>query len=225
MASGMTGVAELTDDLIAAAADGVTGARERVLALLEPRIRLMIAARLSPTPAQLQELDDIVQETLVVLVEQFGELWNRTRDGLNAWVSGTVSRLVAARIRRRSGDAPKTENAASLDSLTGSLSAAGPLWQLLSASGTTPSGAAERAELVQRLLAALGRLKPEHRTAITLRIFDDLKIATVAEHMGISPAAASMLVVRGLKVLRRAMLGIATDEYEENGQDSAGHPG
>lgn len=213
----MAHLASLTDALVSAAANGDADARAQVLGILEPRVRMMTAARLSPAPAHLDAVDDIVQEVMLSLVHRLGTLHGRTVEGLNAFVSGIVTRQVALHIRQRHKPAIAPRTVVSLDSTVAVLSNVGPLWQFLSGDRTTPSRAIDRAEQLGRLIAALGRLKPEQREAITLRIFDDLKTATVAELMGISPAAASMLIIRALRALRRELTKSTTDGGPHDG--------
>jgi RNA polymerase sigma factor (sigma-70 family) len=95
----------------------------------------------------------------------------------------------------------------SLDSTVGVFSNAGPLWQFLSVSGTSPHSAVERAELAAQLIAELGRLKPQHREVITLAFFDQLPVSEIAAQMGVSRPAASMLLIRAVQTLRRHMTG------------------
>ena len=52
--------------------------------------------------------------------------------------------------------------------------------------------------------AALARLGPHHRVALTLRYLDGLPVAEVAEHLGRSLHATETLLVRARAALRRA---------------------
>ena len=85
------------------------------------------------------------------------------------------------------------------------MSGAGPLWQFISASGTSPPSAVERAELTRRLMLELGKLKPTYREVIALAIFDELPMRVVAERMHTTRPAASMLLIRAVQTLRRSM--------------------
>lgn len=53
------------------------------------------------------------------------------------------------------------------------------------------------------LLAALGRLRPRQRLAVTLRYYDDLPDEAIAALLGSRPATVRSLVSRGLAELRK----------------------
>lgn len=200
------GVAGLTDEVVAAAVRGSQPETARVVGAVAQHARLMVAARLSATPSQMHAVDDVAQVALGGLSTSLTRLENATVNGLKAYFSRIVAHKVADYLRQPSLAAPGP-HPVSLDSTASGFSQPGPLWQLLSASGTSPASAAERVEQVTRLMTELGKLKPEHREAITLAFFDQLPTAVIAERLSISRPAASMLLVRAIKILRRNMTG------------------
>lgn len=202
----MFGAAKLSDDEVRSAAVGSRPELGRVVEALEPQVRLMVSVRLSPTPAQFDAIDELTQEVLLAVTTAIGRLETQTVDGLRAWLSGIVMRKVADLIRRRPGRRGNRPPVRSLDSTIASFSRAGPLWQLLSASGVSPESAAEHSELVEGLLATLGRLESQHREIITLAFFDQLPMSEIARQNGSSRPAASMLLIRALRVLRQQMV-------------------
>ncbi len=203
----MFGASELTDDQVAAAVSGRQEDTSRVLELVSPQVHLMVTARLSPTPAQFNDVEEISQLAMVALTKNLPTLRNRTVHGLKAFLSGIVSRKVADHLKGR-GDGDLTgPRPGSLNSSASRLRRAGPLWQLLSASGHSPASEAERGELVERIMVELGRLKTEHRQAITLAFFDQMPTREIAERLGLSRPAASMLLLRAVNALRRNVTG------------------
>jgi RNA polymerase sigma factor (sigma-70 family) len=86
---------------------------------------------------------------------------------------------------------------------------AGPLWQVLSQSGISPLSAADQNHRLNEVMAGLGQLKAEHREVITLAFFDQLPTREIGERMSITPAAASMLLIRAVKTLRRDLTGVS----------------
>jgi RNA polymerase sigma-70 factor (ECF subfamily) len=70
---------------------------------------------------------------------------------------------------------------------------------------TSPSQAAIRRELQERLRAALEEMEPLDREVLALRHFEELGNNEVAEVLGITPEAASKRHVRALKRLRRLL--------------------
>jgi RNA polymerase sigma factor (sigma-70 family) len=196
----------LTDELVRAAAEGREPARSRLLEWLQPQVGQMVAARLAPTPRQLDLLDDITQQVLADLLEALPQLVNRTVRGLRAYLSALVSHKVADALKP-APNARGQRPPASLNSTVFEMSTAGPLWQFLSASSTSPSGKAEWAELAERLIRELGQLKDEYREIIILAFFDELLMRDAGLRMGKSPSAASMLLLRAVATLRSNMGG------------------
>lgn len=193
--------AEFNDALVKAACEGDALSVSRVAELLMPHVRLMIAARLGIHSPEGGNADDLVQVVLTESSAALPRLQNRTVGGLRAFVSAVVAHKVADYLRapgRRSDRRP-----VSLDSTVAVLTEAGPLWQFLSASGTSPLSIAARAESVSRVLTELRELKHEHREVITLAFFDQLKTAEIAERMSITRPAATMLLTRALAALRQ----------------------
>ena len=58
---------------------------------------------------------------------------------------------------------------------------------------------------IDRVWAAVDRLPPAQRTAVTLRFGRDLPIADIAAHLGRSDGAVKLLLNRGLTALRTAL--------------------
>jgi len=202
----MFGAAGLTDEVVRRAAEGSPDDFARVAEALAPQIRLMVIARLGPRPAQFDAVDEVAQDVLLALTTGISRLKNRTVGGLKAFLSVIAGRKVFALLKNgRAGKAGA--GVTSLDSAVAALSDAGPLWQFLSASDTSPPSAAGRAEQAARLMAELGRLEPQHREVITLAFFDQLPMSEIARRMDTSRPAASMLLIRALRTLRRNMTG------------------
>ena len=207
----MFGTAQLNDDAVAAAVRGSARDSSRVLEMVQPQVRLMVTARLSPTPRQLHAVDEITQVTLAALAQNLRRLRVPTVSGLRSYLSGIVSRKVADYLRRRGADgvggAATVSLNASVAALAADASGAGPLWQALSASGVSPRTAAENAELIAKVMDKIARLKEEYRQVITLAFFDQMTTGQIAERMAISRPAASMLLLRAMRALRRDVTG------------------
>ena len=168
--------------------------------MLRPQVQLMVAARLSPTPAQLDGVDDITQEVLLALAKGISHLEQRTVTGLKKFVSGIVTRQVAAWIKGRKRQ--RGPGGTSFDKTAAGLTGAGPMWQLLSAPGPSPKTAAEQTELIKKVLTALGRLPAAERRIITMATFDQLSTREIAELKGITREAAYMRFKRAVDKLR-----------------------
>ena len=203
----MFGASELTDDLVAAAVNGKQADTTRMLELVSPQVELMVTARLSPTPGQLHDVQEISQLAMVALNRGLPRLRIRTVRGLRAFMSGIVARKVADHLKGRGEGDLTGPRPGSLDTTVRRMSGTGPLWQLLSASGRSPASEAARGELFERVMIELGQLKPEYREAITLAFFDQMTTRDIADRMALSRPAASMLLLRAVNALRRSMNG------------------
>ena len=73
---------------------------------------------------------------------------------------------------------------------------------------TSPTRAAQRAELQLRLQDALNAMDPIDREILTLRHFEELSNSETAQVLGISKTAASNRYVRALKRLKDALAGM-----------------
>jgi RNA polymerase sigma factor (sigma-70 family) len=196
----------LTDDAVESAVRGDPAHRAVVLAAMAPQVRGMIYARLHPSASQVHLLDDLSQEAIAAVSAGLHSLQRRTVGGLRAFASTIASRVVA---RALAGRGAFRQAARSLDSsvVGGDDSACGPLHTLLSMSGASPASQADQAIAIQRVLSELHALKTEHRDVITLAFFDQLETHDIAERLGISRPAASMLLIRAVKTLRRNLTG------------------
>ncbi len=203
----MIGAPELTNALVQTAVGGAETDCALILKVMAPRIRLMVAARLSPAAHQQDALDDTTQQVLIALTTGLPSLKDQSVTGLNAFASGIVNRKVADLLEGRENGKRPRPRAASLDSTVATLSGAGPLWTFLSVSGTSPGSAVERVEEARRALEELGRLKAVYREIITLAFFDQLPTREIARCLNTSPRAASMLLLRAMRTLRRNLTG------------------
>jgi RNA polymerase sigma-70 factor (ECF subfamily) len=79
---------------------------------------------------------------------------------------------------------------------------------------TSPSQAAQRAEMMGQLQHALDGLDPIDREVLALRHFEELSNQETASVLGIQPAAASKRYVRALERLRDALAGLTGFEGE-----------
>ncbi|MCP4249378.1 MAG: sigma-70 family RNA polymerase sigma factor [bacterium] len=172
-----------------------------------PRVTAMVVARLSPMPSQWHAAEEIVQATMLALTTGLPRLENRCVAGLKSFASTIVTHKVADFLRGRGDGGSSKEVTISLDSVQLSGSATGALWQFLSASQISPRSALARAEQVKIAVYELGRLRRQYREVITLAFLDELPLGEVADLLGLSKPATSMLLVRAVRALRRRLTG------------------
>jgi len=198
----------MTDSAVVAAAGGSSEALSLLAAAVLPRVRFMVAARLSPTPAQWDAVEEITQSTMLALTQGVDRLNCRTSAGLNAWLSGVVSHKVADYLAQR-GSTPPPPAQPAAGVLAADFQSVASVWQTITGRVPTPSSIAQRAEQIESLMSELGRLKDDYREVITYAFFDQLTTARIAERMGRTRPAVSMLLIRAVKELRRRMMGEA----------------
>ena len=154
----------------------VEGYRGRIASLLHARLGEVLRSRL--------DVDDLLQE---VLLRAFSSLirfqWSGD-DSFFRWLTGIVRNVVHEAARREKRELIL------------------PLEGRLEAPNLTGSHALAREDRFERLKAAIGRLKPEHRDVILLARIQRLPIREVAERLGRTPDAAVQLLRRALKSLK-----------------------
>lgn len=149
---------------------------------------------------------DIVQEALLRAHERFGQFKGRTEAELAAWLRQIVINILSDHWRRYvEAESRQVTRERSLDAILDQSSQA--LGNLLAASGTTPSQAAQRRDLGVVLADALAELSDERRAVVVLRSLRECSWDEVAAEMQRSVGAVRMLWVRALKDLRPRIEG------------------
>jgi len=192
----------LHDGLVEAALAGETVARDRLMTLVQPMVRAMVFARLSPMPHQHHDADDLVQESCLGLSQGLDSLQVPTIAALRSYASTIVSRRVADFLRKQARQDRQLPNAAAETAPESHL-----LWVNLLADSLTPGTQAQNREDVMRIANALIGLKPRYREVITLALIDQLPMVEIATRLELTRPAASMLFLRALRTLRREVTG------------------
>jgi RNA polymerase sigma-70 factor (ECF subfamily) len=107
---------------------------------------------------------------------------------------GTQMRNAGQEIALHRGPMPQATSASLAEMLLGRL--------------TSPTQAARRAEVRVLLQEALNAMDPLDREVLTLRHFEELSNAEVAQVLGLSKTAASNRYIRALERLRETLAGI-----------------
>lgn len=201
----MFGAEPITDETVRAAVQGDASDRNKVLEALTSQVRAMITIRLSPTPAQFHAVDDLAQQSLIALSEGLDRLRDVRVAALRSFASVVVGRKVADFLRQN--NTANTRPVESLDASFPDHSVFAPMRDILPASTLSPRSLAVRADAIRQIVAELGRLRQNQREIITLAFFDQLPVAEIAERLEMSRPAASMLLLRAVKTLRRNITG------------------
>ena len=177
-----------TDRLLAAAAAGDDAARGQLLARHRDRLVRAVARRLDRRLAARVDPSDVVQEALADADRKLPAYLRRRPLPFYPWLRRlALERLL--HLHRRHVRARKR-------SVTREVTAAAPDGP----AGPGPASALVRAELADRVRAALDRLAPADRAVLALRHFEQLSVRDAAARLGVSEGAVK---VRHLRALRR----------------------
>jgi RNA polymerase sigma-70 factor, ECF subfamily len=130
-----------------------------------------------------EEAEDVVQDTFI---KAWKSRWRvRDPEKFPAWIA-TIARHRARDLARRRRPEPLPHDFES----TGTLDA---------------TAEAEAADLNSEVQAALAQLPELHRTAVTLRYFEELDYATIEQTLGLSNGALRGILGRSLGTMRRKL--------------------
>jgi RNA polymerase sigma-70 factor (ECF subfamily) len=200
---------------------GATGETSAQLALRDPDIRLMLQVR-GDEPGAFEELVERYQHRLVAVMahlvgnaeeaedlaqEVFLRVYRarkkyRPRSKFSTWLFTIANNLAlnALRARQRRPVVPlNTRDSGPLGPR--------PQEQLAPDPGTGPQQKVQKAELAQRIRAALETLNERQRLAVMLNKFEDMNYAEIAEVMGLTTKAVKSLLSRARTNLRAALSG------------------
>jgi RNA polymerase sigma-70 factor (ECF subfamily) len=174
--------AESTFELLARVRAGDSPALEELCARYVPRLRRWAHGRLPSWARGTQDTQDLVQDTMLRVVQQVGTFEARHEAAFQVYLRHALMNRVRDEIRRaRRKPAPQ------------------PLDSDHEASEPSPLEQAIGRQALERYDAALERLKPQDREAIIARVEMGLPYADIARALGKpSAAAAHMAVSRAL---------------------------
>jgi len=196
------GIDERTAELLARARDGRREAAGELFELHKERLWRMLHVRIDGRLAGRLSLDDVLQEAYFDVAARLGEYLADPAVPFYVWLRFLVLQRLQMIHRAHLGAACR--DAAAEVSLAGQASADSMAGQLVGHL-TSPSGAAMRREVQDRLRAALEEMAPLDREVLALRHFEEMSNEEAARALGINPDAASKRHVRALVRLREAL--------------------
>lgn len=196
----MSNAGESPERLIAQAQAGSAEDLGRLLELY--RNYLMVLARTRVDSALRPRIDasDVVQETYLEALRDFGQFEGKSERELVAWLRRILVRNIADLVRRHGAQARDWRRQQSLELALDRSSQA--VHQALAAGISTPSVQAARREQSVLLADALARLPDDYRQVIILRHLERLSFPEIARRMGRTAGAIRMLWARALEKLR-----------------------
>jgi RNA polymerase sigma-70 factor (ECF subfamily) len=203
MGLNMSGPASDTDLLLERARGGDQQAAAELFDRHRVRLKHMVRLRMDRRLQGRVDPSDVLQETYLDLTRRMPEyaanpalpffLWLRLLTGqkllaLHRHHLGTRMRDAGQEVALHRGAIPEASSMSLAEHVLGSF--------------TSPTQAAERAEMQLRLQQALDELEPLDREVLVLRHFEELTNNETAAVLGIQKTAASNRYVRALKRLR-----------------------
>lgn len=201
---------DTSDALLSRARAGDRTALSELLALHAAKLERMVELRMDAQLGRRVEAADIVQDTLLEASERFPQ-WSARQDyPFAVWLRLLAAQRLQGALRehhRQKRDVAREQLAPSArSSLTATRAA-----DWLMSTHTTPTQAAQRAELRERVLAALEELGEIDREVLVLRYFEQLSNEEAAAELGIDPDAASKRFARALQRIRPALRELSGD--------------
>lgn len=170
----------------ARAGDGL--ARNRLFERLRPRLVLWSQSRMSPGLRARHDPEDVAQEILLSLHRSIDSFQGEDPRAFRAWVFTVAEHRIRDLVDR-----------------AGALKRRTP--EPREARGTSPSEAASRAEIGDRVRDAIGHLRDDYRDVIRLRRLEERDTADVARVLDRTPNAVRILYCRALAALREELGG------------------
>ena len=167
----------------------------------EPRLRKMIAIRLSPRISSRVDPDDILQDTYVEAAKRLGDYLADPSVPLFVWIRFLVGQRVLAAHRFHLQQKRNAVREAYQSTTQPEIQR---LWLLnqIVGSDTTPSLVVARQEMQTSLRKLIDSLDPTDREILCLRHLEELSNEETAAELSITPAAASKRYTRALVKLR-----------------------
>lgn len=193
-------------DLLERAKSGDRKAHGVLFERHKPRLRRMIELRLDRRLRGRLDASDVIQESYLEFARCLDHYLKNPVLPFYLWLRMIAGRKLQALHRRHLGTRqrdPGREVALHDQPLPQAISRS--LAAHLVGHFTPPSRAAMRAELMQRIQEALGKMEPIDREILSLRNFEQLSNSEIAQVLTISEAAASNRFLRALRRLKSTL--------------------
>jgi RNA polymerase sigma-70 factor, ECF subfamily len=184
--------------LLTNAAGGDAVAREALLGLYRPYLRLAVGQRIPKLVQKRMDASDIVQQTLLDAVRGLPEFRGRSEPEFTAWMMKLLERNLLHCVR----DNTLAKRDVRLEhNWTDGSGSAQLIWTSLVGDGPSPMSSVFRGEAALHLATALEKLTADQRTAVELRYIGQLPLHAIAKQMERTLGSVTGLIHRGLEVL------------------------
>ncbi len=169
------------------------------------RLRRMIEFRLDARLRGRVSASDVLQEAYIDALKRLPHFQADPEVPFFIWLrTVTVQRLIDVHRMHLGAQARDAAKEVRLDQ-GGTIAASSEKMAEIMGNLTSPSQAAQRAEVMGGVREALDRLDPIDREVLALRHFEEMSNQEVAAALGIQSAAASKRYVRAIERLREAL--------------------
>lgn len=196
-------------ELIARVAKGDQNALAELFSQHRDRLWRLVTFRMDPRLHGRVDADDVLQEAWLAAVQRIDHFLIDASRSIFVWFRLITSQTLVDIHRRHLGTQKRNAgNEFSIDRGWTSSSTSSSLSFHLLDHLTTPSEAALREEMTQKLNEALADMKEIDREVLALRHFEQLTNREAAQVLGISEQAASDRYIRALSRLKTAMTSL-----------------
>jgi RNA polymerase sigma-70 factor (ECF subfamily) len=192
------------ETLLEEARGGDVAAREDLLALYRPYLRLAAGRRLPRVVQKRVDASDIAQQTLLDAVRGLEDFRGRTEPEFTAWMMKLLERNLLQSLRNHTlgkRDVRLEQN------WTDDSGSAQMIWHSLAGSGSSPESRVVHGETALQLAAALERLPADQRAAVELRYIAYKSLQEIAHQMERSVGSVAGLIRRGVESMQAHLPG------------------
>jgi RNA polymerase sigma-70 factor (ECF subfamily) len=209
MGTSMTNDPDSNDDLLRRAGVGDPHALAELFGRYRGRLRQMVRLRMDRRLQGRIDPSDVLQEAQIEILRRAADYAADPRVPLFLWVRLiTCQRLMALHRRHLGAQMRSAGQEIALHRGAMPQVTSVSLAEMLLGRLTSPTQAAQRAEVRVLLQETLNGMDPLDREVLTLRHFEELSNSEVAQVLGLSKTAASNRYIRALERLREILAGI-----------------
>lgn len=191
-------------NLVERAIEGEVVALEQLLWSHYDRLQRRIQRKIPAGMRGALSAEDILQTTFVDAWKNINSFSPQGDDAFYRWIATIAERKLTDRIRAQ-GAAKRGGGKAVAGTPQAAASSMMNLVDLVATDWKSPSGSVAYREAERILTVALGHLKEDYRTAISMRYLQGKPVAEIAECLNRTERAVHMICNRSLKKLREAL--------------------
>jgi RNA polymerase sigma-70 factor (ECF subfamily) len=187
------------ETLLSESCRGDAAAREELLALYRPYLRLVAGRRLPRVVQKRVDASDIAQQTLIDAVRGLPEFRGHSEPEFTAWMLKLLERNLLQSVRNNM----LGKRDVRLEQIwTDESGSAQMVWHSLADEEPSPMGNMVRGEEALQLALALDKLPEDQRTAVEMRYIAQQSLQEIATEMARSVGSVAGLIRRGVEAMQ-----------------------